>query len=63
MWKVTSFALASALLAAGVYLLYQELFVASTVTAHLVAFGGLLTAGGVAWFWTDLIAPRRKTTL
>jgi hypothetical protein len=60
MRKLTSFVLASALLVAGVYLLYQELFVASTITTHLVAFGGLLTAGGVAWFWTDLIAPASK---
>ena len=53
MQQVISFVLAAALLAAGLYLLYQELLVAPAVTVHMVLLGGLLSTGGAAWFWTE----------
>jgi hypothetical protein len=58
MRKVISLALALALFASGIYLLFQELIVAPTPVAHLVAIGSLLLVGGLAWFWTDYFAPR-----
>lgn len=54
MRQAISLGLAAALLAAGLYLLYQELLVAPAVTAHMALLGGLLTTGGLAWFWTEL---------
>lgn len=59
MRKFISLALAIALLAGGVYLLFQELIVAPTSASHLVAIGVLLTVGGLAWLWTDYLAPKR----
>ena len=41
MRQVISFVLAATLLAAGIYLLYQELLVAPAVTAHMALLGGL----------------------
>lgn len=60
MRKIISMALATALLAGGVYLLFRELIVAPTSAVHLVAIGGLLAVGGLAWLWTDHFAPKRS---
>ena len=58
MRKVISLALAIVLVASGVYLLFHELIDAPTSAAHLVAIGGLLTVGGLAWMWTDYVASK-----
>lgn len=59
MRKVISAVLASVMLAAGIYLLIQELFGDSAIAAHMFAFGGLLTIGGAAWLWSDMTATPR----
>ena len=61
MWKAISF-LAIALLSGGGYLLFQELIVASDWAAHRVAIGCLMTIGGIAWLWTDFLAPNLRVS-
>jgi energy-converting hydrogenase Eha subunit A len=60
MRKVISAVLASSMLAAGIHLLIQELFGDSAITAHMLAFGGLLTTGGAAWLWSDMTATQAR---
>ena len=58
MRKVFSAVLASVMLAAGIHLLIQELSGNSSIAAHMLALGGLLTTGGAAWLWSDVTAPK-----
>ena len=56
MRKLIAFVFASALLGAGLYLLFLQLFVTSHLVGQALDAAGLLITLGAAWLWTDFIA-------
>ena len=54
---VLCFVLASALLVAGLYLLYMEAFVARLISARAIGISATLTLVGGAWLWADFVRP------
>jgi hypothetical protein len=57
MRRLISFVLAIALLAAGLYLLFLQLFVSSRLNWHALDAAGALITLGACWLWEDFIGP------
>jgi hypothetical protein len=49
--------LATAMIAGGCWLLYEQLTVSTIIYGRFVFVGGLLTAAGIMLLWEDFIAP------
>jgi len=54
---VLSFVVASAFLAAGLYVLFLQAFTAEFSTVRGVGFGVVFAFIGGAWLWADFIRP------
>jgi hypothetical protein len=54
---ILSFVVASALLAAGLYVLFIQAFTAKFLTIRGIGLGIVLTFVGCAWLWVDFIRP------
>jgi len=54
---VICFVVASGLLAAGLYLLYMEAFVARIISGQAIGIGATLAFVGGAWLWVDFVGP------
>jgi hypothetical protein len=61
--RMIGFVCASALLAAGLYMLYMQLFVLRSdihIFLHIVPAGGEWATLGACWLWEDFIGPWRR---
>ena len=57
MRKTVSFVVACALLLAGLWLLYYQIFISDVIKGLLLMVSGVLVAAGGGWLLSDYILP------